>query len=188
MFVEKTSEQYYDEENKQFLADRYIIGTCPKCSFEKAYGDQCESCGTSLSPTELINPTSTISGNQPVLKETTAVRMDVSHSAWSDIFFLGMDYPEGARVIRWKRFARYNGPNADAAIEEYAAIAEKAGLNLAQMCLAWVNQRVHVASNLIGATTMEQLKENIGSIDVKLSDEVLKEIEAVHQLIPNPAP
>ncbi|SHJ74432.1 methionyl-tRNA synthetase [Tangfeifania diversioriginum] len=69
-FVEKTSEQYYDEENKQFLADRYIIGTCPKCGFEKAYGDQCESCGTSLSPTELINPTSMISGNKPVLKET----------------------------------------------------------------------------------------------------------------------
>ncbi len=69
-FIEKTSEQYYDEENKQFLADRYIIGTCPKCGFEKAYGDQCESCGTSLSPTELINPTSMISGNQPVLKET----------------------------------------------------------------------------------------------------------------------
>jgi len=70
-FIEKTAEQYYDEENKQFLADRYITGTCPKCGFEKAYGDQCESCGTSLSPTELINPTSTISGNKPVLKETT---------------------------------------------------------------------------------------------------------------------
>uniref|UniRef100_UPI003217BEDD methionine--tRNA ligase n=1 Tax=uncultured Draconibacterium sp. TaxID=1573823 RepID=UPI003217BEDD len=69
-FIEKTSEQYYDEANNQFLADRYIIGTCPKCGFEKAYGDQCESCGTSLSPTELINPTSTISGNQPVLRET----------------------------------------------------------------------------------------------------------------------
>ncbi len=69
-FVEKTTEQYFDEENKQFLADRYITGTCPKCSFEKAYGDQCESCGTSLSPTELINPTSMISGNKPVLKET----------------------------------------------------------------------------------------------------------------------
>ncbi len=69
-FIEKTSEQYYDEENKQFLADRYITGTCPKCGFEKAYGDQCESCGTSLSPTELINPTSMISGNKPILKET----------------------------------------------------------------------------------------------------------------------
>ena len=68
--IEKTSEQYYDEENKQFLADRYITGTCPKCGFEKAYGDQCEKCGTSLSPTELINPTSMISGNKPVLKET----------------------------------------------------------------------------------------------------------------------
>ena len=69
-FIEKTSEQYYDEENKQFLADRYIVGTCPKCGFEKAYGDQCESCGTSLSPTELINPKSMISGNIPILKET----------------------------------------------------------------------------------------------------------------------
>ena len=69
-FVEQTSEQYYDEENKQFLADRYIVGTCPKCGFEKAYGDQCESCGTSLSPTELISPKSMISGNTPVLKET----------------------------------------------------------------------------------------------------------------------
>ncbi|MGV8092427.1 MAG: methionine--tRNA ligase [Mangrovibacterium sp.] len=69
-FIEKTSEQYYDEENKQFLADRYIIGTCPKCGFEKAYGDQCERCGTSLSPTELIEPKSMISGNTPVLKPT----------------------------------------------------------------------------------------------------------------------
>lgn len=69
-FVEKTSEQYYDEENKQFLADRYIVGTCPKCGFENAYGDQCERCGTSLSPTELINPKSMISGNTPVLKPT----------------------------------------------------------------------------------------------------------------------
>lgn len=69
-FIEKTSEQYYDEENKQFLADRYIVGTCPKCGFEKAYGDQCEHCGTSLSPTELIEPKSMISGNTPVLKPT----------------------------------------------------------------------------------------------------------------------
>lgn len=69
-FIEQTSEQYYDEENKQFLADRYITGTCPKCGYEKAYGDQCESCGTSLSPTELISPKSMISGNTPVLKET----------------------------------------------------------------------------------------------------------------------
>jgi len=69
-FIEKTSEQYFDEETQQFLADRYIVGTCPKCGFEKAYGDQCESCGTSLSPTELVSPRSMLSGNTPVLKET----------------------------------------------------------------------------------------------------------------------
>ena len=69
-FIEKTSEQYYDEEAHQFLADRYITGTCPHCGNEKAYGDQCESCGTSLSPTELINPKSAISGSKPVMKET----------------------------------------------------------------------------------------------------------------------
>lgn len=69
-FVEKTSMQLYDEENKQFLADRYITGTCPHCSYDRAYGDQCENCGTSLNPTDLINPRSVLSGNQPVLKET----------------------------------------------------------------------------------------------------------------------
>ncbi len=69
-FIEKTTEQYYDEEAKQFLADRYITGTCPHCGYEKAYGDQCEACGTSLSPLDLINPKSTLSGKEPVLKET----------------------------------------------------------------------------------------------------------------------
>jgi methionyl-tRNA synthetase len=69
-FIEKTTEQYYDEENKQFLADRYITGTCPHCKYERAYGDQCENCGTSLNATDLINPKSAISGNVPVLKET----------------------------------------------------------------------------------------------------------------------
>ena len=69
-FVEKTSMQYYDEDNNQFLADRYITGTCPRCGYEKAYGDQCENCGTSLSPAELINPTSSLTGNVPVQKET----------------------------------------------------------------------------------------------------------------------
>ena len=69
-FTEKTSEQYYDEEAGCFLADRYIMGTCPHCGNENAYGDQCEKCGTSLSPSDLINPHSTISGSKPVLRET----------------------------------------------------------------------------------------------------------------------
>ena len=70
-FVEQTSEQYYDEEAKMFLADRYITGTCPKCGNERAYGDQCESCGSTLSPDELIDPHSTLSGSVPVKKATT---------------------------------------------------------------------------------------------------------------------
>ncbi len=69
-FIEKESEQYYDEEAKTFLADRYIVGTCPKCGNEKAYGDQCEKCGSTLSPDELINPRSALSGSQPVKKKT----------------------------------------------------------------------------------------------------------------------
>ena len=68
--IEKTSMQYYDEEAKQFLADRYITGTCPHCKNEHAYGDQCEVCGTSLNATDLIDPKSALSGNTPVLKET----------------------------------------------------------------------------------------------------------------------
>jgi methionyl-tRNA synthetase len=69
-FIEKTSSQYYDEEAGCFLADRYIMGTCPHCHNENAYGDQCEKCGTSLSPNDLINPRSTVSGSKPVLRET----------------------------------------------------------------------------------------------------------------------
>lgn len=70
LFLEKTSEQYYDNEARQFLADRYIVGTCPHCHNERAYGDQCEACGTSLNATDLIDPKSVISGSDPVLKET----------------------------------------------------------------------------------------------------------------------
>lgn len=69
-FTEKFSSQYYDEENQTFLADRYITGTCPHCGFEKAYGDQCENCGTSLNATDLINPKSAISGSVPVMRDT----------------------------------------------------------------------------------------------------------------------
>ncbi len=70
-FITKESEQYYDPEAKQFLADRYIVGTCPKCGNEGAYGDQCEKCGSTLSPEELINPKSKLSGAEPVKKKTT---------------------------------------------------------------------------------------------------------------------
>lgn len=82
-FTQETSAQFYDEEQQQFLADRYIVGTCPKCGFDGAYGDQCEKCGSTLSPTDLINPTSAISGNTPVLKETTHWYLPMDrHEAW----------------------------------------------------------------------------------------------------------
>ncbi len=68
--ITQSSGQYFDEEAQQFLADRYIVGTCPNCGFENAYGDQCESCGSTLSPSELKNPKSMLSGNTPILKET----------------------------------------------------------------------------------------------------------------------
>lgn len=81
--TEETSEQYYDEEYSQFLADRYITGECPKCQNPSAYGDQCEKCGSDLSPTELINPTSTLSGKTPILRETSHWYLPMNrHEDW----------------------------------------------------------------------------------------------------------
>jgi methionyl-tRNA synthetase len=82
-FVEETTEQYFDEEFQQFLADRYISGECPKCQNPNAYGDQCEKCGTDLSPTELINPKSTLSGKTPILKSTSHWFLPMDrHESW----------------------------------------------------------------------------------------------------------
>jgi methionyl-tRNA synthetase len=82
-FIEETSEQYYDEEYNQFLADRYISGDCPKCQNPGAYGDQCEKCGSTLSPDELINPISTLSGKTPIKKETSHWYLPMDqHEAW----------------------------------------------------------------------------------------------------------
>ena len=79
VFSKKTTEQFYDEKHKQFLADRYIMGECPKCSTEEAFGDQCEKCGSALSPNELINPKSTLSGNSPIKKATTHWYLPMQH-------------------------------------------------------------------------------------------------------------
>lgn len=82
-FKEIESEQYYDEEAEQFLADKYITGTCPHCGNQRAYGDQCEQCGTSLSPTDLINPKSALSGNIPVMRKTKHWYLPLNeHEAW----------------------------------------------------------------------------------------------------------
>jgi methionyl-tRNA synthetase len=82
-FTKETREQFYDDDYQQFLADRYVTGTCPKCSSERAYGDQCENCGSSLNPTDLINPVSTLSGKTPVLKETSHWYLPMErHEEW----------------------------------------------------------------------------------------------------------
>ena len=82
-FIKKTSKQFFDTDHNQFLADRYIVGDCPRCSAKDAYGDQCEKCGAALSPDELINPKSSLSGKTPILKETTHWYLPMQdHEEW----------------------------------------------------------------------------------------------------------
>ena len=102
--------------------------------------------------------------------------------------YIGGKSPEGARVSLFPRFNRYSSEQSEVAVKKYQNIAKKHGLTLAQMSLAFVNQLPFVTSNIIGATNLTQLKENIESININLSETILKEIEAIHSLIPNPAP
>ncbi|MCK5769164.1 NADP(H)-dependent aldo-keto reductase [Algiphilus sp.] len=102
--------------------------------------------------------------------------------------YLGGEKPEGARLTLFERFSRYTGEIPEAATRAYVELAREHKLDPAQMALAYVNSRGFLASNIIGATTMEQLKANIASHDVALSSKVLKGIEAIHQRYPNPCP
>jgi aryl-alcohol dehydrogenase-like predicted oxidoreductase len=121
-------------------------------------------------------------------------RSNVGHLPYSPLGF-GMltgkyldEYPEDGRVTIYPNYNRYHNENCFKATRRYKKIADEHGLSLTQMSLAFVNTRPFVTANIIGATSIKQLEENIGSIDVQLSDEVLKAIEAVHNDIPNPAP
>lgn len=102
--------------------------------------------------------------------------------------YLAGKKPAGARITRFERFSRYNSQQATEATEKYVACAKKYELSPAQLALAYVNSRPFVTSNIIGATNLDQLKENIASIDVQLNDEIIQEIEAIHEAIPNPSP
>ncbi len=103
--------------------------------------------------------------------------------------YLGGKKPKGARYTNWPNyFARYAHENTLKATQKYADLAKKNGLTLAQMALAFVNSRDFLISSIIGATTMDQLKENIGSIHIELSEDLIKEIEEIHLEFPNPAP
>ncbi|MEY2867946.1 MAG: hypothetical protein RIR01_346 [Bacteroidota bacterium] len=102
-------------------------------------------------------------------------------------FLTGFDHPN-ARIRLFPQFSRYNSAECTEATKSYNQIAKKNGISLAQMALAFVNQQAFVTSNIIGATNLAQLKENITSIDVVLSEEIINEINAVHATIPDPAP
>ncbi len=96
--------------------------------------------------------------------------------------------PQNARITLWDRFSRYTNPQSVLATEKYCSLAERLEMSPTHLALAFVNQRSFVTSNIIGATSMDQLKENIDSIKIELSDEVMTEINEIHQLIPNPSP
>ena len=102
--------------------------------------------------------------------------------------YLGDRKPEGARITLFPAYDRYIKGNSVIATQKYYELAQQHDISLAQMALAFVNSQPFVTSNIIGATTLKQLEENIGSIDVRLSDEVVKGINAIHREIPNPAP
>ena len=124
-----------------------------------------------------------------------AIREEVGLLAYSPLAFgvlsgkyLGGKMPAGSRLALFERFARYGSPQSTSATEAYKEIADKHDISLAQMSLAFVCQQPLVTSNLIGATNMQQLSENIEAVNVKLSEEVLAEIEAIHNRYPDPAP
>lgn len=102
--------------------------------------------------------------------------------------FLGGARPPQARIVKWSRFSRYTGELADTVTAKYAAIARESGLDPGQMALAYINSRRFLGSTLIGATTLEQLRANLASSEMKLSDDVLDRIEQVHRVHPNPCP
>jgi aryl-alcohol dehydrogenase-like predicted oxidoreductase len=140
-------------------------------------------------PYSLLNRTFEI-GNAEV-----SLREKVGLLAYSPLGFgiltgkyRGGKKPEGARLTLWDRFSRYSNPQALEATEKYCQLAEEMGTTPAKLALAFVNQRSFVTSNIIGATNLDQLKENIDSIELELSEEMLGRINEIHQLTPNPSP
>ena len=147
------------------------------------------SCKTIQNPYSFLNRTIEINLAEVCLRE------QVGLLAYSPLGFgvltgkyLNGNFPEQSRLKLFPNYARYNNPQAIKLTEAYADLAKRNNLSLTQLSLAFVNQRPFVTSNIIGATKMDQLKENIGSIEVTLSDELLQEIDAIQETQPNPAP
>lgn len=146
-------------------------------------------------PVSIQNPYSLLNRLYEVGLSEVSIRENCGLLAYSPMAFgllsgkyhKGIDN-DGARLNVFKQMSRYNGENSYKATEEYLKVAEKHGISLAQLSLAFVNTRPFVTSNIIGATTMGQLRENIDSINVDFTEEMLEDINAIHALIPNPAP
>lgn len=148
-----------------------------------------------IAPITVQNPYSLLNRLYEVGMAEMAHRENVGLLAYSPLGFgvlsgkyLDGKRPKGARLTKYDRFDRYVNEQALSATEQYAKIAADAGLDMAQMSLAFVNSRAFVTSNIIGATSIEQLQSNIDSVDLTLSEEVLEAIEAVHMQQPNPSP
>jgi aryl-alcohol dehydrogenase-like predicted oxidoreductase len=148
-----------------------------------------------IPPLTVQNPYSLLNRLYEINMAEIAHRENVGLLAYSPLGFgvlsgkyLDGKRPAGARLTMYDRFARYTNEEAISATEQYAKIAADAGLDMAQMALAFVNSRSFVTSNIIGATTLEQLKSNIDSANLTLSSDVLEAIEAVHTQHPNPSP
>ena len=146
-------------------------------------------------PVSIQNPYSLLNRSYEIGLSEVSHHEDMGLLAYSPLGFgvlsgkyLGGASPAGARLTLFERFTRYSNDNAVRATQDYVTIAKRHQLDPAQMALAYVNSRSFLTSNIIGATTLEQLKSNIESINLQLSDEVLQEIEAVHQNNPNPSP
>ncbi len=148
-----------------------------------------------LPPITIQNPYSLLNRQYEVGLAEISHRENIGLLAYSPLGFgvlsgkyLGGQRPENARLTLYTHFTRYIGEITQQATESYAQVAKKHNLDMAQMALAFVNTRFFVTANIIGATTLEQLKSNIASIDLVLSDEVLHDIETVQNTFPNPAP
>ncbi|SNT69016.1 aldo/keto reductase [Psychrobacter sp. LV10R520-6] len=148
-----------------------------------------------IAPITVQNPYSLLNRLYEVNMAEISHRENVGLLAYSPLGFgvlsgkyLDGKRPEGARLTKYDRFERYVNEQAKSATEQYAKIAAEAGLDMAQMSLAFVNSRSFVTSNIIGATNTEQLKSNIDSIDLTLDSDVLDAIEAIHTRQPNPSP
>ncbi len=156
--------------------------------------EECKNLGIHR-PVSIQNPYSLLNRTYEIGMAELSLREDIGLLAYSPMAFgllsgkyhRGKDTPRD-RINKYSQLSRYNGETAYLATAEYIKIAEKYGISPAKLALAFVNSRPFVTSNIIGATTMDQLKENIDSINVDITKDILDDIQSVHQMMPNPAP